>query len=152
MVCLGNICRSPMAEGILKKLVKQYNLNWEVASAGTNDYHRGEPPHPLARKVCHIHGINIDSIRKRKFCATDFKEYDRIYAMATDVLEEMRYIAGKDFDARKAGLLMDELYPGRRISVPDPWYGPEDAFHQAYKMIENACKALVEKYAVTCCS
>src|SRR5215471_21588581 len=101
MVCLGNICRSPMAEGILQQKAWQAGLNWSVESAGTNGYHTGEPPHRLSQKVARHYGIDISLQRSRRFLADDFHQFDKIYAMAGDVLEEMKWIAKKDFDPKK---------------------------------------------------
>lgn len=143
MVCLGNICRSPLAEGILKHKAQLRGLDWTIRSAGTNGYHVDEPPHRLSQKVATMNGIDICSQRARKFKATDFDEYDIIYAMASDVIDEMRYIAGKKFDASKVKLLMDELYPGENMDIPDPWYGPEPGYHDVYAMIDEACEEIV---------
>lgn len=149
MVCLGNICRSPIAEGVLQDKAFRADLNRSVESAGTNSYHTGEAPHPLAQKVARMNGIDISHQRKRKFIASDFEVYDRIYAMAGDVLEDMKRIAGKRYDGTKAALLMNELYPGKNLDVPDPWYGPEPGYHEVYDLINKACDMIIEKYAVT---
>ena len=101
MVCLGNICRSPLAEGILQDKIKKANLNWEVDSAGTNGYHVGEAPHKLSQKVAKMHGIDISNQKARRFVAEDFVRFDKIYAMANDVVEEMHHIAKNKFDATK---------------------------------------------------
>lgn len=146
MVCLGNICRSPLAEGILQQKAFDAGLNWSVESAGTNSYHIGEPPHPLSQKVAKLNGIDICKQRARRFVADDFKIYDKIYALAGDVLQDMRRIAKKDFDPAKADLLMNELYPGDDMDVPDPWYGTEPGYHEVYKMIDEVCSAIIEKY------
>lgn len=149
MVCLGNICRSPMAEGILQQKAFEAGLPWSVESAGTNGFHTGEPPHRLSQKVSRIYGIDISHQRSRKFTAADFDTYDMIYALAEDVLDEMKQIAGRKFDSRKAELLMNELYPGRDMDVPDPWYGPEAGYHDVFKMISRACDCIIEKYKVS---
>src|SRR3954462_15871871 len=111
MVCLGNICRSPLAEGILQDKAFKAGLNWSVESAGTNGYHNGEPPHHLSIKVAAQNGINIQRQRSRRFVAEDFERFDKIYAMAEDVIDEMKRIAKNKFDAKKAGLLLNELFP-----------------------------------------
>jgi protein-tyrosine phosphatase len=146
MVCLGNICRSPLAEGIMQHKADQAGLNWEVDSAGTNGYHIGEGPHRLSQKVALLHGIDLSTQKARRFTATDFHRYDKIYAMAEDVIGEMRQIAKKDFDPAKVDLLMNELYPGRDMDVPDPWYGPEPGYHEVFEMIDKACEAIIGKY------
>lgn len=146
MVCLGNICRSPLAEGILKHKAQQAGLNWIVESAGTNGYHIGEAPHRLSQKVAKLNGIDICSQRARQFMKDDFDRYDKIYAMADDVLDDIRRIARGKFDPAKAELFLNELYPGEDRSVPDPWYGPEPGYHDVYRMIDEACTQIIRKY------
>lgn len=148
MVCLGNICRSPLAEGILQEKAFKAGLTWSIESAGTNSYHTGEPPHPLSQKVAKLNGIDISRQRARRFTADDFAAYDKIYALAADVLEEIRRIAGKKFDNRKAVLLLEELYPGQQLDVPDPWYGPEPGYHEVFRLIDKACDAIIANHAV----
>jgi protein-tyrosine phosphatase len=146
MVCLGNICRSPMAEGILQEKAWKAGLNWSVESAGTNGYHTGEPPHSLSIKVAKLNGIDISKQRSRRFIADDFDRYDRIYAMAGDVLEDMRRIAKGKFDPAKAQLFMDEMYPGKGMDVPDPWSGPEFEYHEAFDLINKTCDSIISKH------
>jgi len=148
MVCLGNICRSPLAEGILQDKIKKAHLGWIVDSAGTNGYHVGEAPHPLSQKVALQNGIDISNQRARKFVAEDFNKFDKIYAMAEDVVYEMKRIAGKKFDESKVDLLMNEVYPGKDKDVPDPWSGPESGYHLVYKMIDEATEKIIEKFSV----
>lgn len=146
MVCLGNICRSPLAEGILKQKIKIAGLHWEVGSAGTNGYHLGEMPHPLSQKVALKNGINISNQVSRLFVKEDFDRFDKIFAMAADVIDEMKYISREKFDASKVELLLNELYPGENRDVPDPWYGPEQSYHKVYDLIDLACKQLIKNY------
>jgi len=146
MVCLGNICRSPLAEGILQDKAFKAGLNWSIESAGTNSYQTGEPPHVLSQKIAQLNGIDISKQRARKFMAEDFEYFDKIYAMSEDVIEDMRGIAKKKFNENKVELLLNELFPGKNMDVPDPWYGPEPGYHQAFKMIDEACEAIVRKY------
>lgn len=148
MVCLGNICRSPLAEGILQQKAFEAGLTWSVKSAGTNSYHTGEPPHPLSQKVARLNGIDISTQRARRFTAADFDNYDKIYALAGDVLDDMKRIAKNKFDAGKAELLMNEQFPGKNADVPDPYYGTEQGYHEVYKMISEVCDRIVEKYRV----
>jgi len=145
MVCLGNICRSPLAEAILQDKAFKAGLNWSVESAGTNGYHDGEPPHPLSQKVARINGIDICNQRSRRLVPEDFDRFDKIYALAEDVLFDMKRIAKKKFNASKVNLLMNELYPGKNLDVPDPWSGPEEEYHEAFKLIDAACEKIIEK-------
>jgi len=149
MVCLGNICRSPLAEGILQKMASQAGLSWIVESAGTNSYHIGEAPHSLSQKVAKAHGLDISKQRARKFRAEDLINYDKVYALSADVIDDIRMIAGNKFDETKVSLLLDELYPGQQRDVPDPWYGPEEGYHKAYKIIEEVCRVIVRKYSIS---
>lgn len=146
MVCLGNICRSPIAEGVLQFKATQAGLKWTVDSAGTNSYHTGEPPHPLSQKVSGLNGIDISRQRARRFAAKDFDQFDRIYAMAEDVMEDMKRIAGHKYDQSKVTLFLNELLPGKNIDLPDPWYGPEPGYHQVFKMIDETCDKIIERY------
>lgn len=148
MVCLGNICRSPLAEGILKHKAQKAGLDWQIDSAGTNGYHAGEAPHKLSQKVASLNGINICEQRARNFSPDDFNKYDKIYAMAEDVVDDMKRIAKNKFDGSKVDLLMNELYPGENLEVPDPWYGPEPGYHDVYQLIDTACDQIISKYAV----
>lgn len=147
MVCLGNICRSPLAEGILQHKAWKAGLKWSVESAGTNGYHVGEAPHRLSQKVAKLNGIDICKQRARRFSADDFDKYDKIYAMAADVIDEIKRIAKNKFNPHKIDLLLNELYPGEDMDVPDPWYGPEPGYHEVYDMIDAACDTIVRKYA-----
>ena len=147
MVCLGNICRSPLAEAILQQKAFEAGLNWSVESAGTNSYHTGEAPHHLSQKVAKLNGLDISRQRARRFVPADFDVYDKIYALAGDVLEDIHHIAKSKFDATKADLLMNEIAPGENLDVPDPWYGPEPGYHEVYKMIDEVCNRIIEKYS-----
>lgn len=147
MVCLGNICRSPLAEGILQHKADAAGLDWQVDSTGTNGYHVGEPPHKLSQKVAKLNGIDISKQCAGKFSAEDLEEYDKIYAMAGDVIDEMKWIAGNKYDPSKVDLLMNELHPGKNEDIPDPWYGTEPGYHTTYKMIDEATDAILEKYS-----
>jgi protein-tyrosine phosphatase len=147
MVCLGNICRSPLAEGILEDKAKKLGLSWEVDSAGThNNYHIGEAPHPLSQKVAKLHAVDISRQCARAFVADDFDRFDKIYAMSSDILVHMKNIARKKFKAEKTDLLLNEVYPGENLDVPDPWYGEERGYHEVYAMIDKACEKIIEKY------
>jgi protein-tyrosine phosphatase len=147
MVCLGNICRSPIAEGILQYKAKKAGLNWSVDSAGTNGLYNGEPPHPLSQKVSKANGIDISAQQSRKLTKEDFRQFDRIYAMANDVLAYMKEIGGKDFDDSKVSLFLEELYPGEFRNVPDPWYGEEDGYVKVFDLIDKTCEAIINKYS-----
>ena len=145
MVCLGNICRSPIAEGVMRHKVKQHGLDWDVASAGTESYHIGEAPHRFSQKICMEHGIDISMQRAKKFVVTDFTQYDKIYAMAGDVYQEIKRIGGRAADMSKVEYFLNELHPGKNESVPDPYYGDESGYKAVYEMIEKTCSAIIQK-------
>ena len=146
MVCLGNICRSPLAEGILQDKAKKAGLNWTIDSAGTGNYHIGDAPHRLSRKVAQLNGIDISGQACRQFTKEDMLHFDRIYAMDKEVYNEIRRMSGALWDPSKTDLLMNETYPGKNMDVPDPWYGTEKDFHEVYAMINKACNAIIEKH------
>jgi len=136
-----------MAEGILQHKARTAGLHWNLDSAGTNNgYHVGEQPHHLSQKVAKLNSIDISHQRARSFTAEDFDHFDKIYAMSKDVLRDMKSIARNKFDADKADLLMNELYPGRNMDIPDPWYGSEPGYHEVFKLIESACDKIIERY------
>jgi protein-tyrosine phosphatase len=143
MVCLGNICRSPIAEGVLQAKAKAMQLDWIVESAGTNGFHDGEAPHKLSQKVAAKHGINISNQISRKFVAADFERYDKIYVMAADVMQDVKKIAGDKFVENKIDYFLNELNAGKNEDVPDPWYGAEDGYDEVYEMIERTCDSIV---------
>ena len=147
MVCLGNICRSPLAEGILQDKAFKAGLSWSIESAGTNGQ-TGMPPHPLSQKVAKLNCIDINQQRARKFVAEDFECFDKLYALSEDVMSDMKRIAKNKYDESKVDLLLNELFPGKNKDVPDPWYGTESGYHQVFKMIEEACDAIIKKYSI----
>ncbi len=146
MVCLGNICRSPIAEGVLRLKVKQHGLNWVVESAGTESYHIGEAPHHFSQKICRVHGIDISEFRAAKFTAEDFGRYDMIYAFADDVYREIKRIGGGKADMSRVQYFLNELHAGSNASVPDPYYGAEEGYKTVYDLIDKTCDAVIKKY------
>ncbi len=146
MVCLGNICRSPLAEGILQHKANLAGLNWTVESAGTNGYHNGEAPHHICQKLSKANGIDISNQRSRQINKNDFSSYDLLYAMADDVMRDMKRIGGEKYDSEKHVLFLEAMMPGQKMDVPDPWYGGEDGFIEVYELIEKNCDKIIENY------
>ena len=148
MVCLGNICRSPLAEGILQAKADKAGLNWEIDSAGTNGYHNGEHPHPLSQKVARMNGIDISQQFSRKIQSTDLEYFDLIYVMAGDVLDDNRRMFKKDYlkYQSKFKLILEETHPNQFLDVPDPWYGAEPGYHEVYALLDDACNKIIEKH------
>lgn len=145
MVCLGNICRSPMAEGIFRKLAADFGLAVEVDSAGTSDWHAGEKPDRRAITTALRHGIDISHHRARPFRPTDFDQYDFIFVMDRDNFHQVMQKARHEADRRKVHMLMDALSPEQKISVPDPWFD-DNLFEPVFQQIQAACDAWLRKW------
>ncbi len=149
MVCLGNICRSPMAEGILRTLAAREGMPVEVGSAGTSPYHVGEAPDPRAQATMRAHGMDIGDLRGQHLRAADFRAYDLLLAMDGSNLRDMRRLAPDAELARKARPIMD-FAPGHALrEVPDPYYGGDDGFEQVHGMLVEACTGLLREIAIT---
>jgi protein-tyrosine phosphatase len=147
MVCLGNICRSPLAEGILQEQANRAGIDLRVDSAGTAGYHIGEPPHHLSQKVAWMNGVDIGTHRGRQFSKDDMDVFDRIYVMDSANYNDVRRIAGEKWDPARVDLLLNELYPGQNRAVPDPWYGEEEGYHTVYDMVDKACRNIIKKHS-----
>jgi protein-tyrosine phosphatase len=139
MVCLGNICRSPLAEGIMQHLVKQNGLDWEVDSAGTGNWHVGEGPDKRSTRTAKEQGIDISQQVCRLFRISDFDTFDHILVMDKSNLTDILAMARNDEDKKKVSLLL-----GDKI-VPDPYYD-NTQFLPVFKMIEQGCKDFIKKY------
>ena len=140
MVCLGNICRSPLAHGIMEHLAKEKGLDWEVDSAGTGDWHVGEGPDRRSTKAARNHGIDISAQVCRLFKVSDFDEFDHIFVMDKSNLSDILAKARNKEDEKKVKLLL-----GDKI-VPDP-YSDDAQFEPVFLMIEKGCKAIIEELA-----
>lgn len=143
MVCLGNICRSPLAEGILKS--KVFSFKTIVDSAGTAAYHSDEKPDRRSIAVAKDNGIDISNQRARKFNIEDFDNFDLIYAMDNLNYEDIISLARNKSDESKVKLILNEVFPGDNLDVPDPYYGGEFGFVNVYKMLDEACEIIVKK-------
>jgi protein-tyrosine phosphatase len=146
MVCLGNICRSPMAKGILVKKLYEKNITWvEVDSAGTSDYHIGGKADQRTMENGKKHGIDLSSHRGRQFSRRDFDVFDLIYAMDRENYSDIVYLASSEEETKKVKLILDELQPGAGLSVPDPWFGGEKDFEKVFNMLDKACDIIAGK-------
>lgn len=145
MVCLGNICRSPMADGLLRKKVKDNGLNVTVDSAGTANYHVGKKPDERMIATARKFGVNLEELRARQFSSTDFDEFDLIYAMDKSNYRNIVSLARNENDKKKVQLILNELYPGQDLEVPDPYYGGEQGFVDVYKMLDDATDLILNK-------
>lgn len=137
MICLGNICRSPLAHGIMEHLVKQQGLDWTVDSAGTGNWHIGSAPDHRSVAVARRYGVDISTQACRQFSASDFDQFDRIFVMDRMNLRDVLDKARNDEDRQKVRLLLDTEV------VPDPYYD-DDQFDPVYQMILNGCKRIID--------
>lgn len=144
MVCLGNICRSPLAEGILKSKVNSQEVF--VDSAGTGDYHVGHGPDPRSVSVASQNQMDITSQRGRQFSVQDFDEFDKIYVMDMSNYHNVLSLARNESDRKKVDLILNEVFPGENVEVPDPYQGDDNGFTRVHKMLDEACEIIAEKY------
>lgn len=145
MVCLGNICRSPMAEGIFRSKVKESDLAIEVDSAGTSAYHVGSAPDSRQQATALAQGIDISGLRARQFCRGDFDQFDIIYAMDNSNYENILKLARSQADRDKVKMILNESHPDSDMPVPDPYYGGQDGFMLVYNLLEEACDVIIQK-------
>lgn len=143
MVCLGNICRSPLAEGILASKVDPDKVF--VDSAGTAAYHVGNLPDPRSIDVARKYGIDLTYQRARKFTAKDFAKFDKIYAMDDQNYRNILSLAKNKAEAKKVKMILNEVHPQQNLSVPDPYYGGDQGFENVYQMLDEACDIIAER-------
>jgi protein-tyrosine phosphatase len=145
MVCLGNICRSPVAEGVMRDVLKKKRLDCVVDSAGTAAYHVGEAPDRRSQKNALKHNIDISNLKARQFTVKDFDDFDRIYVMDESNYQNVLKLSRSQKDIDKVKFLSDELYPQQHIPVPDPYYDAEDGFENVFQLIHKSCVAIADK-------
>lgn len=145
MVCLGNICRSPLAHGILQDRISKRGLPWSVDSCGTSAWHVGEKPDRRSIEVAKDNGIDISGQRARQFTKTDFETYDHIIAMDASNYGNIKAEARTDVDVQKITMLLNYVHPGENRQVPDPYY--TGGFPFVFDMVAKAVDAFVEKYS-----
>lgn len=143
MVCLGNICRSPMAEGWMLHKIAQYDLQIEVDSAGTANYHVGEKPDSRMRKHALEYGVSIEQLRARQFHVSDFDSFDIIFVMDQSNKANIEHLARNEQDKSKIHLYLNELNPGKNEEVPDPYYGGSSDFRFVIELLERATEAFL---------
>jgi protein-tyrosine phosphatase len=148
MVCLGNICRSPLAEGILaSKLPKN---KFTVDSAGTGSWHIGRQPDERSIAIAKKHNLDISKQIGRQFTKSDFDAFDYIYAMDRSNYQDIMQLSDNISDKEKVQLILDELFPNENVDVPDPYYGVANGFEVVYNMLDETCdliaKKLIEKH------
>jgi protein-tyrosine phosphatase len=143
MVCLGNICRSPLAEGILKSKIDSNNVF--VDSAGTGHWHIGNKPDQRSIEVAKKHQINITDQRGRQFSKQDFDDFDYIFVMDNANKKDVLSIARNDFDKEKVYLILNEIFPNENMDVPDPYYGGSEGFQNVYRMLDLSCDSIANR-------
>lgn len=143
MVCLGNICRSPLAEGILKSKVDSSKVI--VDSTGTGSWHVGSKPDSRSIAVAKKNNLDITDQRGRQFSVSDFDEFDHIYVMDNSNKENVLDLAKNDEHRSKVKLILNEIFPGENVDVPDPYYGGDSGFDNVYKMLDEACEVIANK-------
>jgi len=144
MVCLGNICRSPMAEGIMRSKINERGLEIEVDSCGTADYHIGDPPDVRAQQTLKNHQNDISQLRGRQFQISDFDDFDLIFTMDEENYHDILSLARNQEDRNKVNMILNSLYPGENIPVPDPYYGELKDYEDNYKDLVLACDKILD--------
>jgi len=145
MVCLGNICRSPLADGLLRAKVEEAGLSVDVDSAGTSGLHAGEAPDTRMRETARKFGYSIDALKSRQFTVDDFDTFDLIYVMDGSNYTNILSLARNKGDEDKVTLILDELHPGERMEVPDPYFGGDQGFIHVYELLNEATDRIINK-------
>ncbi|PZD79581.1 low molecular weight protein-tyrosine-phosphatase [Mesonia sp. K7] len=143
MVCLGNICRSPLAEGLLASKVNPEKV-W-VDSAGTSNYHVDDLPDVRSVEVAQKYGLDISQQRGRQFTIEDFDQFDYIYAMDNSNYENILQLARNEADRQKVSLILNKTYPDQNKDVPDPYYGGQNGFEKVYQMLDEATSLIAKE-------
>ncbi len=143
MVCLGNICRSPLAEGILKSKVDSQKVF--IDSAGTGGYHIGKLPDSRSIAVAKKYNLDITDQRCRKFIQSDFDDFDLIYVMDAFNKEDVLRLARNDNDKAKVEMILNTIFPNENVDVPDPYHDTERGFENVYQMLDKACNLIVQR-------
>jgi protein-tyrosine phosphatase len=145
MVCLGNICRSPLAEGILRKKAEEHSLELFIDSAGTSNFHIGENPDNRTIKNALKNGVDVSMLVARQFKAKDFEEFDIIYTMDHSNYSNVIALAQNDAHINKVRMILNELHPEKNMPVPDPYFGGEEGFQYVFELLDAACDKIIEK-------
>lgn len=147
MVCLGNICRSPVAEGILRHKVNQKQLNIVIDSAGTISTHQGENPDKRSQANALKNGVNISTLVSRPFTLNDFDAFDKIFVMDASNYRDVKALARNENDSAKVEMILNRLNPNSNQAVPDPYFGGEEGFQNVFELLDAACDKIVEELA-----
>jgi len=145
MVCLGNICRSPLAEGLLRS--KLDTSIFEIDSAGTSTYHQGSLPDQRSIEVASKYGLDITNQKSRPFTKKDFQSFDYIYVMDSSNYEDVINMVDNKEEEDKVNLILNTIYPGENQSVPDPYHDSINGFEQVYHMLDESCSVIASELA-----
>ncbi len=146
VVCLGNICRSPMAEGLFQEKINQAGLDHEIDSAGTSSYHIGEAPDQRAIEKSAEYGIDIGKLAARQLVAEDFDLFDHILVMDSSNYQNAEALVNKEEHLNKLELMLNYSFPGENRSVPDPYFGGEEGFEQVYQLLNHSIDQFLVKH------
>lgn len=144
-VCLGNICRSPAAEGVARRVAENMGAQVRIDSAGTGNWHAGEPPHSTMRLVAKHYGFPIDDLRARQVTSRDFHDFDWIVAMDGRNLSDLQELHARHGGTAKLVRLLEHTDAGT-LDVPDPYYGGEDGFHHSFSLIRQGVEGFFTKH------
>lgn len=143
MVCLGNICRSPLAEGILTS--KLSSDQFHIDSAGTGSWHVGHAPDKRSISTAKKNGLNISHQKGRQFQKSDFDTFDYIFVMDNSNYNDVIHLAQNETQKEKVQLILDAIFPNENVDVPDPYYGVANGFDMVYQMLDEACEVIAER-------
>ncbi len=146
MVCLGNICRSPMAEGVLRHHANLNGLKIEIDSAGTGNYHVGEAPDKRAIQYMKSKDMDISNLRARQFSKNDFEEFDIIYAMDDSNYRNILNLASSETHRSKVKMILNEISPSENRSVPDPYFGGMEGFEEVFGLLDEVSASLIQRW------
>lgn len=144
MVCLGNICRSPLAQGILEELALKNKIPLFVDSCGTGGWHIGNPPDQRSIDIAKQYNIDISQQRARKFNTNDFIDFDKIYVMDTTNFTNVIRLCSNNNEVNKVELILKNINKQKRLSVPDPYYGGQNGFENVFKLLYSACEEIIK--------
>jgi protein-tyrosine phosphatase len=143
MVCLGNICRSPLAEGLMRS--KLNFTKFTVDSAGTSGGHKGQAPDKRSIAIAKKNGLDISNQKSRKLLEEDFKNFDVLYVMDQSNYNDVTALASTEEEKKKVIKILDEAFPGENLDVPDPYYGGSQGFDNIYRMLDRATDVIAQK-------
>ena len=145
-VCLGNICRSPLAEGVLLHLKEKHNLQLEIDSAGTSNFHIGEAPDKRTIANAKKNGVDLSFLRARQFTKNDFEDFDKIYVMDKSNYVNVIALSENQIQKDKVSLFLNTVYPDKNLEVPDPYHGNEQDFEDVFQLVYKASELLIKQF------